>query len=507
MMSLARRLRRRFPSLLDRPYFPKRYPIISTQVARAAQSASAFALGFFQRAGANGGRPQPVAMSMLPKRRDAVLRFFQVCPAYLQHEDTVERWLAPWLWHHWESILPDVERRLGLPRGAAQPCDIDALWQLCSYEAGLLGALGGACSAFERPEAELLEWMEDVRLYETQGPGADINSRIAGVLLADLGASLRGAAQASAAGKEPLQLARLHFAHCETLTPLLTLLGLFKAQLSGRASAAAPGAPVVSPRQAQQEVGGVDSIVDDAALAVARRLAETRSGSSSGGANGDGLADAGSGGVGSSSLSDGGGGALDNGSETSVGSTDSWGLESHLGASSSSSSSSSSRSSSGGGGSSGGDGAGRLRHKHGPRAAGCAYKGRELAGGPLAPPPGWEPLPNDGGREWRGGRVAPLGGNLVVVLYQSDSRPARHVVRFVHNEQVLAPPFCGGGTDCDLGEFLEAVVDKGAASVGQLLELCEVDRRGAGPGQGRGAAGAAPVVTADGLQIELPSLS
>lgn len=158
------------------------------------------------------------------------------------------------------------------PRPASPPA---ALWQLCSYEAGLLGALGGACSAFERPEAELLEWMEDVRLYETQGPGADINSRcpartgfgvraplgsaawhqatssallhtsnkraanvhwissavsrfnrvphaspphlplplrIAGVLLADLGASLRGAAQASAAGKEPLQLARLHFA-------------------------------------------------------------------------------------------------------------------------------------------------------------------------------------------------------------------------------------------------------------------------------------------------------
>jgi hypothetical protein len=38
MMSLARRLRRRFPSLLDRPYFPKRYPIISTQVRRSSHS-------------------------------------------------------------------------------------------------------------------------------------------------------------------------------------------------------------------------------------------------------------------------------------------------------------------------------------------------------------------------------------------------------------------------------------------------------------------------------------
>lgn len=32
MMSLARRLRHRFPGLLGRPYFPKRYPIVSTQV-------------------------------------------------------------------------------------------------------------------------------------------------------------------------------------------------------------------------------------------------------------------------------------------------------------------------------------------------------------------------------------------------------------------------------------------------------------------------------------------
>lgn len=109
MMSLAGRLRRRFPALLQQDYLPKRYPIVSTQVARTSQSASAFALGFFERAGpgaAGGGGgatngplaarayPQPVAISMLPKRRDPVLRFFDMCPAYDQHEKTVERWLV-----------------------------------------------------------------------------------------------------------------------------------------------------------------------------------------------------------------------------------------------------------------------------------------------------------------------------------------------------------------------------------------------------------------------------
>jgi hypothetical protein len=39
-------------------------------------------------------RPQPVAVTMLPKRSDPVLRFFDMCPAYQQHEDTMERWMV-----------------------------------------------------------------------------------------------------------------------------------------------------------------------------------------------------------------------------------------------------------------------------------------------------------------------------------------------------------------------------------------------------------------------------
>lgn len=121
------------------------------QVPRAAQSASAFALGFFghtagsinthqplqeqqvagdsqvpgstgdskhtnsknrgsasrsvgdssssrgagSQSGVLGGwRPQPVAISMLPKRHDPVLRFFESCKGYRQHEDRALRWLV-----------------------------------------------------------------------------------------------------------------------------------------------------------------------------------------------------------------------------------------------------------------------------------------------------------------------------------------------------------------------------------------------------------------------------
>lgn len=56
------------------------------------------------------------------------------------------------------------------------PAHPAALWQLCGYQTGLLGrTLDSACRAFSDDEINTLEWMEDVQLYERQGPGAEIN--------------------------------------------------------------------------------------------------------------------------------------------------------------------------------------------------------------------------------------------------------------------------------------------------------------------------------------------
>jgi hypothetical protein len=55
-----------------------------------------------------------------------------------------------------------------------------------------------------------------------------VNYGIAAPLLSDISSALTSAATSHANGKQPLQRVRLHFAHCETLTPLASLLGLFK---------------------------------------------------------------------------------------------------------------------------------------------------------------------------------------------------------------------------------------------------------------------------------------
>eukprot|EP00198_Chlamydomonas_reinhardtii_P004373 XP_001693709.1 predicted protein [Chlamydomonas reinhardtii] len=260
LWGLAYRLRKRFPSLAGLEYLPKRFPV----VARTAASASAFTAGFFPEVGAAdaaGGllsaadeldaslrevpavkRPQAVAMSMAPKAADPLLRFFDVCPAYAQHDEYTEKWMGGWMQGNWSALVPALEKRLGLSRDM-DPCEVEALWQLCLLEAGLEGVGNRACSLFTPQEAMQLEWVDDIHLLETQSWGADINYRIAAPLLRDA--------------------ALLLFAHCETLVPLATLMGLFRppAPQPPDASAAAINA-AVSAAAAQRHLLQVDTLED-----------------------------------------------------------------------------------------------------------------------------------------------------------------------------------------------------------------------------------------------------
>jgi hypothetical protein len=124
------------------------------------------------------------------------------------------------------------------------------------------------------------------------------------------------------------------------------------------------------------------------------------------------------------------------------------------------------------------------KHKHGPAVEGCSYKGNLLDSSLLLlTPVGWTPefLHSDADRVWRGGRIAPLGANVVLVLYGKEGRENEHSsssssgsgggsvslqeyrVRLVYNEQVLTMPGCSSsssssGLDCSLQEFLDVVV-------------------------------------------------
>ncbi|KAJ9522949.1 hypothetical protein QJQ45_023746 [Haematococcus lacustris] len=511
LWSLGQRWRRRFPALASRPYLPKHFPIISTQVPRAAASASAFAAGFFpdrlrfnkmESAASNAGstaqagsseldnlvmgmtprqvlacchtlevarvtvmcfrfasrevpaelaavrcwrapqgglqqalRPRSVALTMAPKKADPLLRPFEMCSAYAQHEEYVEKWLGGWMAEQWQGMTADLEEKLQMNR-RMRACEVEALWQLCLFEAGLEDDTSRACALFQPEQVsvitvepgasgqahaasqttslaelfwwslahagmrleqcrrgacgsmqvELLEWLDDVDLLESHSWGARINYAIAGPLLAHM----RSALQSAADSKHIKKPAHLLFAHCETLVPLATLLGLFKPELALPPSAAHPpnssALAVVAPEAEARRLLSRADVVSDIGLQLRPQAA----------------------------------------------------LPS------------------------------------GPAPQSCHKTGQPPSG--LQPPGGWYPCtPFNATRLFKGSRVSPYAANLAVVLYRAvggvHGRASDHTVRLVYNEQVVPIPGCGdgeGGLDCNLDQFLAitaAQADEGVLNV------------------------------------------
>ncbi len=111
---------------------------------------------------------------------------------------------AGWLAEQWSALAPGVARRLGVASRAVSPCEVDALWTLCQFEAGLLGERRRGCAALSAQDRRVLEWLDDVGLLEAQGWGAEINYRIAAPLLRDLRLTLQVRAAEQCAALAPV---------------------------------------------------------------------------------------------------------------------------------------------------------------------------------------------------------------------------------------------------------------------------------------------------------------
>lgn len=456
LWSLGRRLRQRLPALMQHHYLPKRYPIVSTQVSRAAASASAFAAGFFptvetaadlrsaaaallansndERPASALKRPQAVAINMAPKHKDPLLRFFEMCPTYAQREEWLEKWLSGWMARNWSELIPAVEERLGMQR-AMDACDVEALWTLCQFEAGTQGRADGVCGLFRPEELSVLEWVTDVSLLESLAWGSHINYAIAAPLLQDLRESLQTAAQSSG---PPKQRSRLLFAHCETIVPLATLMGLFQPELPpppdhARDPSTAVLEEVAPAAEARRLLASVDALEDvHLRLQQASSSTTTKLDSSSNNGNGNG---------------------------------------------------------NGNGGTSA-----KQQMFAGTASQQAVKEGVEVCAKGRPPnmkakvPRGWYPMtPHADTRIFRGGRVAPYGANMAVILYRPKGSSSLsgsasldgHRIRLVYNEQVIQMPGCSGGSngqhlDCDLQEFLDLTA---AAAANDPLggDMCKLE--------------------------------
>lgn len=227
LYQLGIRTREKFPELFHEDYHPDLYPIKATQVSRASASAVSFGMGLFSGQGNLGpGRHRAFAVTSESRASDIMLRFHDCCQNYKSirksQEPYVEKLKEPVL----NEIAQELVKRWGL--NFTSP-DVLSMWFLCKQEASLLNTTDQACAIFSPSEVGLLEWTDDLELFVLKGYGNSLNYRMGVPLLRDVIQSMEQAVKAKEEGLVPgsYEIARLRFAHAETLLPFSCLLGLF----------------------------------------------------------------------------------------------------------------------------------------------------------------------------------------------------------------------------------------------------------------------------------------
>eukprot|EP01025_Chloroclados_australasicus_P013976 TRINITY_DN16537_c1_g1_i1.p1 TRINITY_DN16537_c1_g1~~TRINITY_DN16537_c1_g1_i1.p1 ORF type:complete len:452 (-),score=35.77 TRINITY_DN16537_c1_g1_i1:78-1349(-) len=229
MYQLGARLGARFPQIFSHPYSSKTFKIQSSQKTRASTSAMAFSMGLWpNRTNTSLNQaitfPQPVAITMNPKRDDPLLRFFDLCPKYWKTKADTEKNANAWMKRYYQQIHQNIS---DVSEGDDQ--QLMRLWSQCVHEGSALGITDGACSLFREEHVKILAWLDDLVLWQTKGPAQLVNIGMARPLVEDLIQVLKE----YESGQIKVEKSRLYFAHGETIIPFEVLIGVIGKDESG----------------------------------------------------------------------------------------------------------------------------------------------------------------------------------------------------------------------------------------------------------------------------------
>lgn len=225
--NISKRLLERFPALFRHPYSSERYYFVSTSTPRTSQSASAFAFGLFEGKGHLGfSKFQPISLTTTDMSDDSLLRFYDMCPKYTQIKNELPEFHKFQNGPEMVQVKKEIADRLSLSKHFnITVADVQHMYLFCAYEVAINGS-SQWCSIFEEDELDLVEYLYDVKNYWKRGYGYKINYNMSCLLLKNLTESVRNAVEAKRENSTH-PLAIFHFAHAETLIPLLCIMGLF----------------------------------------------------------------------------------------------------------------------------------------------------------------------------------------------------------------------------------------------------------------------------------------
>eukprot|EP01105_Mastigella_eilhardi_P006865 TRINITY_DN18375_c0_g1_i1.p1 TRINITY_DN18375_c0_g1~~TRINITY_DN18375_c0_g1_i1.p1 ORF type:complete len:451 (-),score=102.23 TRINITY_DN18375_c0_g1_i1:83-1399(-) len=224
LYQMGQRFVSQFPAMTS--YNPNMNPIQCTCKPRTSQSGNAFGFGMLQNtAHVSKCQYYPFAITSESCDQDTTLRFFSNCPAYqtqvLDNATTLEESQL-----YAAKYVPQIQQRIADKIGLYPPAEqVSQMWEACQCDVSVLFEKGQWCSIFEEDDADILEYVEDLRSYWQRGYGIPLNYQIGIELLREM-VNIMDAVLTDDVDSDFYLTSKLRFAHAETMLPFNALLGL-----------------------------------------------------------------------------------------------------------------------------------------------------------------------------------------------------------------------------------------------------------------------------------------
>ncbi|KAK9400659.1 multiple inositol polyphosphate phosphatase 1 [Crotalus adamanteus] len=238
MRMLAKRLVARFPSLLAPG---RRLAFTSSSKHRCVDSSGAFRAGLREALyGQLSDGEKNVTLTETFEINDKLMRFFDHCEKFVRDVEDNDTALyevdafkeSPEMM----KIVNKTTHTLCLPVEDLNADLLQVAFFTCSFGLSIKNISSPWCSLFNKEDAKVLEYLNDLKQYWKRAYGYNINSESSCVLFQDIFENLDKAVSESKRSKPISSPVIIQFGHAETLQPLLALMGYFKDKVPLNAS-------------------------------------------------------------------------------------------------------------------------------------------------------------------------------------------------------------------------------------------------------------------------------
>ncbi|XP_073983722.1 multiple inositol polyphosphate phosphatase 1-like isoform X2 [Rhodnius prolixus] len=214
MIKLAKRIKSRFPTLLNQEYSNKSYYFRFTDTQRTRESAKFFTIGLFGNEAQHVWFPEP-------EKKDQILRFYKLCDKWIKEVDEnsksseeLEKFL---LTDEVKDMLKRVAERMNYTVNYE---DVKSMYTTCGFETAWNRETKSPwCSLLSERDFKILEYAEDLKYYWNDGYGFEINRNQACPLIKNVFTQFL-----TKDGPQSV----FYFTHSATMLKTLSHLGLYK---------------------------------------------------------------------------------------------------------------------------------------------------------------------------------------------------------------------------------------------------------------------------------------